>query len=357
MPGKWGGAHRARPPRSANDLCGILDHFGYKVPDFSFIHESIWYDLGRFENWLIDRRGLSLGDVVPFRSRRLPGPNSPVSDGSQTSMSEGEEPFISASSTASKAASLPENLNGSGWEPSSSKTTAGDVQTISSIVKLDGVESFLAPLSKESMEKADILLRSREEASFTRDQHSIQSWLEKSNPDSSSLSIEVDHPLATPPRTVPQEETDSLLLKENLTARKTKEEPMSPGGAQPTAASKSSAKASPEEISLDPKNPTEASLSSERPQPIGGMAPTAAPRKSKSRIHGLYILRSALEIPPEVKLLAGSRKPKATSTPQSLMVRYNSCSCCIGGLPTGSIEMKELKDSPNLPTKRQDSPL
>ena len=340
------------------NLCGILDHFGYKAPDFSFIHESIWYDLGRFENWLIDRRGLSLGDVVPFRSRRLPGPNSPVSDRSQTSVSEGEEPFISASSTASKAASLPKNLNGSGWEPSSSKITAGDVQTISSIEKLDGVKSFLAPLSKESMEKADILLRSREEASyFTRDQHSIQSWLEKSNPDSSSLSIEVDHPLATPPHTVPQKETDPLLPKESLTARKTKEEPMSPGGAQPTAASKSSAKAPPEEISLDPRNPTETSLSSERPQPIGGMAPTAAPRKSKSKICGLSILRSALQIPLEVKLLAGSRKPKATSTPQSLVVRYNSRSCRIGGLPTGSIEMKELKDSPNLPMKRQESPL
>ena len=136
------------------NLCGILDHFGYKAPDFSFIHESIWYDLGRFENWLIDRRFLNLGDVVPFRSRRLPGPNSPVSDGSQTSMSEGEEPFISASSTASKAASLPENLIGSGWEPSSPKATTDDVQAISSIEKLDGIGSFLAPLSKESIEKA-----------------------------------------------------------------------------------------------------------------------------------------------------------------------------------------------------------
>ena len=86
--------------------------------------------LGRFENWLIDRRGLNLGDVVPFRSQRLPGPNSPVSDGSQTSMSEGEEPFISASSMASKAASLPKNVNGSKWEPSSSKATAGEDQAI-----------------------------------------------------------------------------------------------------------------------------------------------------------------------------------------------------------------------------------
>ena len=62
---------------------------------------------------LIDRRGLNLGDVVPFRSHRLPGPTLPVSDESQTSASEEEEPFISASSTTGKAASLPENLNGS----------------------------------------------------------------------------------------------------------------------------------------------------------------------------------------------------------------------------------------------------
>ena len=79
------------------NLCGILDHFGYKVPDFSFIHESIWYDISHFENWLIDCKGLNLGDVVPFRSCRLPGPTFPMSDESQTSMSEEEEPFISAS--------------------------------------------------------------------------------------------------------------------------------------------------------------------------------------------------------------------------------------------------------------------
>ena len=133
------------------NLCGILDHFGYKAPDFSFIHESIWYDLGHFENWLIDCRGLNLGDVVPFRSCRLPGPTFPVSNESQTSASEEEEPFISASSTTSKAASLPENLNGSEWEPSLSKATAGSDLTISSIEKLVGIESFMAPLSEEEL--------------------------------------------------------------------------------------------------------------------------------------------------------------------------------------------------------------
>ena len=70
-----------------------------------------------------------------------------------------------------------------------------------------------------------------------------------------------------------------------------------------------------------------------RPQPLGAIASTAAPRKSKVKTRGLSILRSALEIPPEVKLLAGSRKPKATSMLQSLVVRYNLHSCRVGGLP------------------------
>ena len=141
------------------NLSGILDHFGYKAPDFSFIHESIWYDLGCFENWFIDRRGLNLGDVVPFRSRRLPRPTFPVSDGSQTRASEEEEPFISASSTASKVASLPENLNGSEWEPSSSKATTGSDLAVSSIERLDGIKSFMAPLTEEVIEKENALLK------------------------------------------------------------------------------------------------------------------------------------------------------------------------------------------------------
>ena len=132
---------------------------------------------------------------------------------------------------------------------------------------------------------------------------------------------------------------------------------MSPGRVQPTLASVSSAETPSKEVSLSLEKQAKASPPSGRPQPIEAIAPTAAPRKSKAKIRGLSILQSALEIPPEVKLLAGNRKPKATSTPQSLMVQYNPHSCCIGGLPTGSIEMKELKDSPNLPTKGQESPL
>ena len=220
------------------NLCGILDHFGYKVPDFSFSHESIWYDLGRFENWLIDCRGLNLGDVVPFRSRRLPGPDLLVSDGSQTSVSEGEEPFISASSMASKAASLPKNPNGSEWEPSSLKATAGSDLAISSIEKLDGIESFLIPLSEEAMEKADVLVKAWKEASnFTVDPRSIQGWLEKSTSDPPSLTTKICHPLATPPNTVLQEETVSQVLVEKLPAGKIKEEDLSPGSEQPTPTS------------------------------------------------------------------------------------------------------------------------
>ena len=44
----------------------------------------------------------------------------------------------------------------------------------------------------------------------------------------------------------------------------------------------------------------------------------------------------------EVKLLASGKKPKATSTPQNLMVWYNPHSCHIAGLPTGSMSGKCL---------------
>ena len=80
------------------------------------------------------------------------------------------------------------------------------------------------------------------------------------------------------------------------------------------------------------------SSSPKRPQPIGASAPTAAPRKSKPKVRGLSILCSALEVPLEVKLLTSVKKPKATSTPQNLVVWYNLLSCHLGGLPTGGTE-------------------
>ena len=269
------------------NLCGILDHFGYKAPDFSFIHESIWYDLGRFENWLIDCRDLNLGDVVPFRSCRLPGPTFPVSDRSQTSASEEEEPFISASSTASKAASLPENLNGSEWEPSSSKATAGSNLAISSIERLDGIESFLAPLTEEVIEKADALLEVREDASsFTPVSGSIQSWLEKTASDPPSSITEVYHPLASSPHAVLSGEMLSPVkaLVEELPTRKIKEEPLSPESGQSTPISADFADPQLKDVSTGLGKQAKASSSPRRPQPIGAIAPTAAPRKSKPKI-------------------------------------------------------------------------
>ena len=109
------------------------------MPDFSFIHESIWYDLSHFENWLIDHRGLSLEDGIPLVTHRPPGPAFLMSDDSEESVTDEEEPFISESSTASKAASLPENIAESGLEPSSSKVTVGSGLDVSSIKKLDGI--------------------------------------------------------------------------------------------------------------------------------------------------------------------------------------------------------------------------
>ena len=209
------------------NLCGILDHFGYKALDFSFIHESIWYDLGCFENWLIDCRGLNLGDIVPFRSLRLPGPTFPESDESQTSMSEEEEPFISASSTASKAASLPKNLNGSKWEPSSSKATAGSDLALSTVEKLAGIESFVAPLTEEAIEKADALLRTWEDVSpLTTTSIPIHSWLEKTTLIPPLSITEVPHsPSLSPDTDVPKERllSPEVAIKE-LPMVKVKEE-------------------------------------------------------------------------------------------------------------------------------------
>ena len=201
------------------NLCGILDHFSYKAPDFIFIHESIWFDLGQFENWLIDHRGLNLGDVVPFRSRRLPGPTFPVSNDGQTSMSDEEELFISASSTASKATLLPEHLNGSGWEPSSSRATAGSDLAVSSVEKLDGIESFLAPLTREAIEKADALLKAQEEATtFTTEPASISGWLKNTTTKLSASITEVPHPLALSP--IVEADDKSMVPNESFTPRK-----------------------------------------------------------------------------------------------------------------------------------------
>ena len=324
------------------NLCGILDHFGYKAPDFSYIHESIWYDLGRFENWLIDRRGLNLGDVVPFRSRRLPGPTYPESE--DTSPSEGEEPFVSASSTASKAVSLPEHLNGSEWDSSSSRAIASSDLAISSIEKLAGVESFVAPLTEEMIEKADTLLKVHEDNSSV----SIHGWLGKTTSASPSIT-EIQHPLSSSPT----EPVSKEITIDELSLQKVKEEPSFPVSAQPAQLSSSFTAVASKNNHPNLAKHKETPTPTRNPPLTAPVAPKAAPRKSKAKFRGLSFLRSALEVPSDIKLLAGGRKPAATSTPQNLSVRYNPCSCRLGGLPIGSIEMKELKSPSSVSLKKE----
>ena len=138
-----------------------------------------------------------------------------------------------------------------------------------------------------------------------------------------------------------------------LPVGKIKEEPMFPesGHSTPLSTSFTDPQLKAESPVLGRKRKISSSL--KRPQPNGASAPTAAPRKSKPKVQGLSILHSALEVPLEVKLLASGKKPKATSTLQNLVVRYNSCSCRLGRVPTGSIEMKELKSSPNSPIEER----
>ena len=157
-----------------------------------------------------------------------------MSDDGQTSMSDEEEPFISASSTASKATSLPEHLKDSGWELSSSRAMARSDIDVSSIKKLDGIESFLAPLTKEAIEKADALVKARKEATISTTRPvSISGWVESTSTKLSASITEAPHPLASSPivgagdkATVPNE---SFTPKKTLTSfMEIKEEPYSP---------------------------------------------------------------------------------------------------------------------------------
>ena len=283
------------------NLCGILDHFGYKVPDFSFIHESIWYDLGRFENWLIDCRGLNLGDVVPFRSHRLPGPTFPESDGSPTSTSEEEEPFISAFSTTSKAASLPKNLNGSKWEPSSSKATAGSDLAISSIEKLEGIESFMAPLTEEVIKKADALLRVGEDVSpLTTASNPIHSWLEKTTPVPPPSITEVYYPLSS---SLDADVPGAKLLPwkaviEELPVGEVKEEPLFPesGYSTPLSASftASSAKTEPLGLGKQKKIPSSPKKSSTHGSNFSESSPSKIETKSMMLVYPTLRIRGSL---------------------------------------------------------------
>ena len=223
----------------------------------------------------------------PLQVMQATGPTFPVSDESQTSVSEEEEPFISASSTASKAVSLPKNLNFSEWEPSSSKATAGSDLAISSIEKLDGIESFMAPLTEEVIEKADALLRAQEDASpLTTASDSIYGWLEKTIPDPSPSITDVYHPLASSPKAdtpgatlLPQKAVPAELF-----VGKIKEEPLFPesGPSTPLFTSFTDSQPKAESSGLGKQGKISSSL--KRPQPIGASAPIAAPRKLKPKV-------------------------------------------------------------------------
>ena len=184
---------------------------------------------------------------------------------------------------------------------------------------------------------------------------SINGWLEKTISDPPTSNSEIYHPLASSPKAdtpgvtlLPQK-----VVTEELLVGKIKEEPMFPesGHSTPLSASFTDPQLKAEATGLGKQG--KISSSPKRPQPIGASASIAAPRKSKLKARGLSILCFALEVPLEVKLLASGKKPKATSTPQNLVVRYNLHSCRQGGFPTGSIKMKELKSSPNSPIKEE----
>ena len=74
----------------------------------------------------------------------------------------------------------------------------GSDLAVSSIEKLDGIESFLAPLTKEAIEKADALLKAWEEAvTFATKPALINEWLANATTRLSTSVTEVPHPLAS----------------------------------------------------------------------------------------------------------------------------------------------------------------
>ena len=239
---------------------------------------------------------------------------------------------------------MPEHLNCSEWVPSSSKATASSDLAISSIEKLAGVESFVAPLTGEMIEKADALLKAREDNSSA----SIHGWLEKTTSASPSIT-EIQHPLSSSPT----ESVSKEITIDELSLQKVKEEPSFPGSAQPAQLSSSFTAVASENNHPNLAKHRETPSPRKNPLLIAPVAPKAAPRKSKAKVWGLSFLHS--EVPSDIKLFAGGRKPTATSTPQNLSVRYNPRSCRLGGLPIGSIKMKELKSPSSVSLKKEKS--
>ena len=92
-------------------LGGALEHFGYKAPDLQFFYESIWYNLSRFENWFMDRRGGFLSLFTHNCYFRLPAPNSPESDSSDDEEGPTRLPTSTIVSTSSIATSKKTRYN------------------------------------------------------------------------------------------------------------------------------------------------------------------------------------------------------------------------------------------------------
>ena len=148
-------------------LCGALEHFGYRAPDLSFFYLSIWFDLSRFENWFIDRRGGVMGAFTRNRFVRLPASASPESDSSDGEDSDGfrdipfpanwdpvsppvTDSFFSSGSTTTSASSM---VDGSARPPSldSSSSDATIIVSAAQPVPMDtsvsyeGDSSFTSP--------------------------------------------------------------------------------------------------------------------------------------------------------------------------------------------------------------------
>ena len=270
-----------------------------------------------------------------------------MSDESQAGATDEEEPFISASLTSSKAASLPKNIAESAQEPSSSQATLGSKLAISPIEKLDSIESFMEPLMKEAIKKAKALLKIQDKDSIciaTSDP--IMNWLHSADMKLPPSITEVPHPLASLSTLDAEEElpnpVEAFTLECSIANGLTiKEEPSTP---ELSTSTTSMGKISPPQVNPSVSSPPskgngEAGVFPKRPLPIGASGPIVAPHKSKSKVQDLLILCSAFEVPLEVKLLASGKKP---STPQNLVVRYNPRASHVGGLCSGSIEVKEF---------------
>ena len=164
---------------------------------------------------------------------------------------------------------------------------AGSDLALTSIEKLDGIESFMTPLSEEVIEKVDALLKVQEGASFLiAASDLIKGWLEKTIPDPPSSIDEVDHPLASSPIA----DTSGVIflphgtVAKELLIERIKEEPMFPEIGHSTPLSVSSTDPQPEAPSPGLRGQGKIPTPPRRPQPIGVSAPVAAPRKSKPKV-------------------------------------------------------------------------